>query len=127
MSYEDRIEIKSIVGETLSLVDVDSSNHEIMLTTESGRVIRIYHSQDCCETVVIVGTDGAWKEIIGKVIVEASHDEESGGCDDVAESWTKTNLVFRVNDATVISRWLGTSNGYYSECVDIEEVTSKRD
>jgi hypothetical protein len=95
-----------------------------MLTTASGRKIWIHHDQDCCESVRIEDTQGNWHELIGKVIVEASEDVRSSGprC---SESWTRTTLTFRVDGATVISRWIGESNGYYSESVDIEELTKR--
>lgn len=121
MGYRDRIELSSLVGEVLTYIDTDEKNDEIMLTTASGRKIKIYHDQDCCETVWIEDTQGNWHELIGKVIVEASKDEKQDECD--YGSRTETTLKFRVDDATVISRWIGESNGYYSESVDIEDMT----
>lgn len=118
--YPHRIEIEKLVGEVLTHVDTDGAD-EIMLTTASGRRIKIYHSQDCCESVQIVGTDGEWSELIGKVIIEAAEDVNNG--DNSDGTWTNTDLKFRVDGATVISRWHGESNGYYSESVDIEDVT----
>lgn len=115
--------LSSLVGETLTYIDVDNDNNEIMLTTSSGRTIRIFHYQDCCESVRIVDTEGNWHDLIGKVLVEATHDETGEGDDWGHE--TKTTLTFRVDGATVISRWVGESNGYYSESVDIEELTKR--
>lgn len=117
-----RCNLESLVGETLSYIDTDDSD-EIMLTTTSGRKIHIYHQQDCCESVGIVDTVGNWHNLIGKVVIEASKDfdECNGEC---CDSCTHTRLTFKVNDATVISKWIGESNGYYSEGVDIEELTN---
>jgi hypothetical protein len=110
-----------LVGEVLTYIDI--ADDEIMLTTESGRKFKIYHYQDCCESVYIEGTDGDFRELIGKPIIEATHEAESGDSD--YGSCTKTKLTFKVNDATVISRWIGESNGYYSEGVSIEEITKR--
>ncbi len=130
MGYKDRIKVSSLVGEVLTYIDIDDGNNEIMLTTASNRTIRIYHIQDCCESVRIEDTQGNWHELIGKVIVEASEDVEPQGdpppTTKYPDSWTRTTLTFRVNGATVISRWIGESNGYYSESVDIEDVSSVR-
>jgi hypothetical protein len=128
MGYRDRIEIEQLVGETLTYVDTDENNDEIMLTTASGKIIKIFHEQDCCESVHIEDTEGNWHELIGKVIVEATNESTSEGepPNEYSESWTRTTLTFKVDDATVISRWIGESNGYYSESVDIEMV-AKRD
>ena len=127
MNYRDRIDIESLVGEVLTYIDTDDTNEQIILTTESGRRIIIYHDQDCCEHVRIEDTEGNWHDLIGKVIVEAAQDEVQYGepPPKYPDSWTRTTLTFRVNDATVISRWIGESNGYYSESVDIEDVTAK--
>lgn len=125
MGYSDKCEIDVLVGEVLTHIDTDKNNNEIMLTTQSGKIILIYHDQDCCESVSIEDTKGNWHDLIGKVIVEASKDEIYKGDPppEFPDSWTWTTLKFRVDGATVISRWFGESNGYYSESVDIEDVT----
>ena len=118
------MKLEELNGETLTHIDVAKEHGEdqILLTTESGREIRIYHEQDCCETVRIVDTEGEWHDLIGKPILEATKEEEQRETEDY-ESETKTALTFRVDGATVISRWIGESNGYYSESVDIREIT----
>lgn len=115
-----RVDAKTLVGEVLTHVDV-LGEEGIMLTTESGRRIKIYHEQDCCEHVRIVGTDGEWKDLYGKVIDEVDHKAVQS---DVAlcESKTDSTLTFKAGYKTVISRWIGESNGYYSESVDLMEI-----
>lgn len=113
-------DIKSLIGETLSYID--DCGDQIVLTTVSGRKIRIYHEQECCESVRVEDTEGNWQELIGKVIIDIDEDIESGELG-VYEYYTKTNLTFKVDGATVISKWIGESNGYYSESVDFAELT----
>lgn len=127
IAVEDKV-LASVVGEVLAYVDTDEKGEWIRLTTQSGRVIEIYHNQDCCEHVRIESTEGSWLDLIGKVVVEASGTYvESKGDGFYQYDCTKTKLVFRVDDATVISRWIGESNGYYSESVDFAEITQKQD
>lgn len=128
MAYERRIELNSLVGETLTHIDVDETKNEIMLTTTSNKRIRIYHDQDCCESVRIEDTEGNWHDLIGKVIIEASEDVRPAGDPPPKspDSWTRTDLRFRVDGATVICRWIGESNGYYSESVHIKDITDRR-
>ena len=122
MSYE--IQAKDLIGETLAFVD--ASDECIMLTTVNNRKIIIHHSQDCCETVKVEDTQGNWHDLIGKVIIGAS-EEVLGKIDDESGygTYTKTTLTFKTSDATVISRWHGESNGYYSESVTIEDITQR--
>lgn len=119
--------INKLVGETLKYVDSDDCD-QIKLTTESGKEFIIYHSQDCCESVRILDTEGNWHDLIGRVIVSASHDEQSNpGKEEIGvdyyDSATLTTLTFKTDKNTVISRWIGESNGYYSESVDIKDIT----
>src|SRR5574343_300489 len=114
MGYLDRIDASSLVGETLTYIDIDPENNVILLTTESGKRIKIYHDQDCSETVEIVDTDGNWHDLIGKPIVLAEHEAQQDGDpqpSEWADSWTRTTLTFKVDGSTVISRWIGKSNG----------------
>ena len=116
------VEFSALVGEVLDSVDIDREENQILLTTRSGRKFVVYHEQDCCETVAISGQDGSFDKLIGKPLIEARDfavDTTEEGIDD---SQTTTTLVFRVDDQTVISRWIGDSNGYYSESVDIAEL-----
>ena len=117
--------VEELVGEVLTYIDIDPENNIILLTTESGREIKIYHRQDCCESVKIESTDGEWRSLLGFPITRATREEVSEG-DPVPEcpdSWMRTTLTFHTSVATVISRWIDESNGYYSESVDLEEIT----
>jgi hypothetical protein len=116
-----RVKFDVLVGEVLDAVDIDREKDQILLTTRSGRQFLIYHEQKCCETVEISGQDGSFDKLIGKPIVEA-RDNAVDTSEEAADSQTTTTLVFRVDDHTVISRWVGDSNGYYSESVDIAEL-----
>jgi hypothetical protein len=119
----NRVRFDVLVGEVLDAVDIDREENQILLTTRSGRKFLVYHEQDCCETVAISGQDGNFDKLIGKPIVEArDFAVDTGESESDYDSQTTTTLVFRVDDQTVISRWIGDSNGYYSESVDIAEL-----
>jgi serine/threonine protein phosphatase PrpC len=119
------VEFSDLVGEVLDAVDIDREENQILLTTRSGRKFLVYHEQDCCEKVAISGQDGNFDKLIGKPIVEArDFAVDTGESESDYDSQTTTTLVFRVDDQTVISRWVGDSNGYYSESVDIAELIS---
>jgi hypothetical protein len=115
---------KKIVA--IDIVDDPKKDHEIRIEIEGGRVFRFYHNQDCCESVRIAApkdSDGSLLSLIGKEIREVTQEEDrDDGTDTDYDSWTKTTITFRTDSETVISRWIGESNGYYSEDVDLEEV-----
>lgn len=118
------VDLVELTGEILTAIDVDCDQNQILLTTRSGKQYLINHMQDCCERVEIVGQDGDFYSLIGKPILLANHEENKSGDRENGTTTTETRLIFRVDDATVVSRWIGTSNGYYSESVDIHEITS---
>jgi hypothetical protein len=95
---------------------------------QSGKRYKIYHDQDCCEDVKIDETqegDGDLVTLVGNRIDEVTLEEESDQeprPSEYADSWTRTKITFRINSETVVSRWIGESNGYYSESVDIERL-----
>lgn len=95
--------------------------HDVIeFTCLSGRRMLMYHSQDCCESVSVEDVTGDIADIIGSPILKAeetSNNEESEG-----DSTTWTFYHFSTIKGTVTLRWLGQSNGYYSESVDFVEL-----
>jgi hypothetical protein len=93
-------------------------NERLVFTIEDGRRFIMTHDQDCCESVYIEDINGDLDWLVGTPIVsaiEASSREESGRGIDSA-TWT----FYRIHTAkgSVVLRWCGESNGYYSESVD---------
>lgn len=115
-----KIEVNKIV------THIDESDDDIMITTEDGTKYHFYHNQDCCEYVYIYDTVGKLHELVGKKLLMIDHDDSKNLPEDVDldsdESYTWTEISFVTNEKTVISRWFGGSNGYYSESVDIYEI-----
>jgi hypothetical protein len=79
----------------------------------------MYHMQDCCERVYIWDIIGDLESLVGSTVLSVY---ESG--DDPAdvdyiphESYTWTIYTLVTDKGTVVIRWLGESNGYYSERV----------
>lgn len=98
-------------------------NDEINFKTSDGKSYRFYHSQDCCENVSIEDVIGNPEDLIGSPLLmaeEVSGDNEPAP--EYAESYTWTFYKFATINGYVTVRWLGQSNGYYSEDVNLEEV-----
>lgn len=97
---------------------------ELVVTLEGGTSIRFYHEQDCCECVSIEDIDINLQDLVGSTLVSlevtSNYDDEPecGG----SQTWTFYKIQTDTTCATV--RWLGSSNGYYSESVDSEVITT---
>lgn len=124
MAWTDKyVEFAVLKGKTLSDVSVDLD--EIVFTTVDGECYKLYHEQDCCESVYIESIVGDVSDLVNEEILLAEEgtnlfdvirqahrqDEE----DDVSETWTFYKLATRKGYVDI--RWYGSSNGYYSESV----------
>lgn len=119
--------IEVLVGETLTeVVGMAPGSEEVLFTTASGKRFRMAHSQDCCESVSLEDVVGDPTALVGHPLFVAredtNSDEVSRPVKDYVESWTWTFYSFATTRGWVVLRWLGQSNGYYSERVDFSEV-----
>jgi hypothetical protein len=103
----------------VSVTRSDPSAYYDTLTFEmrSGRTYVFYHSQDCCESVVIEDITGELDWLVGHplLMVEAASNGEYS--DEGHDTWTF--YKFGGPGGYVTVRWHGSSNGYYSESVDV--------
>ena len=116
--YNKWANVSDMVGATLlSISGVKDS--DIIFTAEDGREWRMWHEQDCCENVGIEDVVGDIRDLIGVPLIlaeEVSSEEAPDPSFD--DSYTWTFYKFATIKGDVLIRWLGTSNGYYSEAVD---------
>lgn len=115
-------QFSDLLGKTLRSVDV--ADDYVQFTTIDGNVYILQHFQSCCEDVHIDDVCGHVEDLIGSPITMA---EESSNSDDppkyeYAESHTWTFYRLATVKGYVTIRWYGSSNGYYSESVDFNEV-----
>lgn len=113
------IELSEIVGKTItSISGMRESSEEIIFKFSDGTFAKFYHEQDCCEHVEVDDICGDVEDLIGSPIITAREAESS--CETEYGSETATFYEFATNKGSVTVRWIGRSNGYYSERVDIE-------
>lgn len=115
----------TLVGETLTEIrGLDTGSDQVTFTTASGRTFRMHHSQDCCESVSLNEIVGEVTDLIGSPLLKADESSNSDEKpDEHADSWTWTFYHLATIKGYVTLRWLGESNGYYSESVDFVEDT----
>ena len=116
--YED---VSVLIGKTLTEVQKVEAD-EIYFRTSDGEEYRMYHYQDCCESVSIEDIIGDLDDLVGSPITMAEEITEQGEDTEWGDSSTWTFYKFATNKGYVTIRWFGTSNGYYSESVDFEKV-----
>lgn len=117
MSWRDQyFNVEVLKGKTLaSLVD---EGNELVFKTTDGETYRMYHEQDCCESVVLEDVVGDLEDLVGSEILIAEEVEGESPADfEAYESYTWTFYKFATRKGYVDLRWLGQSNGYYSEGV----------
>ena len=116
MSYFDG-DISQMVGLTFHHIEGGEKESDVLLFVGAGDVpsFKFYHEQDCCESVSIEDIVGDLEDLVGVPILEAREDTQDGGGEYESATWTFYN--FRTIKGSVTVRWLGTSNGYYSESV----------
>jgi len=111
----------------LSLASVENKdNVEVIFTTVDGRQFRLFHDQGCCESVGLEDIAGDLSDLVGEVLLaeESTSDKNPEGY--IPDGWQDSFLwtFYRIGTVlgTVVLRWYGESNGYYSESVDFEEI-----
>jgi len=115
------MEVSLLIGKTLSSAKMNEDKDEIIFTTTEGENYKMYHSQDCCESVLVEDIAGDLSNLIDTPILvanEISNTGDAGGYDTC--TWTFYNFATIKGYVTI--RWYGTSNGYYSETVDFEKI-----
>lgn len=120
--------LSAMIGVTMRSV-VNDKNERLTFTAEDGREWILYHSQDCCESVEINDIAGNLDDLVGAPLTVSREDTNTpdpvGAFDQrgyTPESFTWTFYAFATRKGHVVVRWLGESNGYYSESVSFAQV-----
>ena len=112
-------EIESLVGETIKSVStLEQYVEEVIFTCESGKIVRMYHPQECCESVSLADFCGNASDIVGSTVTSAEERTNQQSAKYGSETWTFYNI--QTFKGSLWLRWCGESNGYYSESVYIE-------
>lgn len=119
---------EDLVGKTFTKIEgAEEGNDEIRFHCSDGTAYKLYHEQDCCESVTIEDICGEIECLLNspilqaeEVVSEESPEDAVRPYQDDSETWTFYKLATVKGYVTI--RWYGSSNGYYSESVDFEEI-----
>lgn len=123
-TYIDDTDFKfdNLVGETIIDIIGEKGGDKLILRMDNGYDIILNHQQDCCEEVYLDDICGNLDDLIGSPLLQAEESTQDGSHDedltDSSRTWTFYKLATMKGIVTL--RWVGESNGYYSESVDIK-------
>jgi hypothetical protein len=115
-SYGNTVNVEKMLGRTIKEVrGLEQYSDEVVVEMDNGDTFTFLHFQDCCESVsledfILTG------ELVGPA---ARVYESSDGKDGDYETETWTFYRIETMKGSLFMRWVGSSNGYYSEAVDI--------
>jgi hypothetical protein len=128
--WSGAINIGSLVGGVA--VEVSRNEDGITLKMSGGELICLMHEQDCCESVYLDDVCGDLQDLVGSPILVAEEVEGTTTLDPAeghyeGDSYTWTFYKLDTAKGGVVARWFGSSNGYYSESVDVVHTNRKRE
>ena len=113
--YRNSINIEQLTGMAITAVVYKETNESLLIHLNT-HVLEMLHHQDCCETVYLADVVGSFEDLIGYPLLEVSESIVDIASEDYSSTASYYN--FRTVKASVQLRWVGESNGYYSEAVD---------
>ena len=127
------VSFEELKGRILSKI-VYNGDDEIRFHLTDTHYVLMHHQQDCCESVYVEDIVGDLDDLVGSPLLiveevsnyepsdaeEDNEDEDEYDYSDFSETWTYYRLATAKGDVSI--RWLGSSNGYYSESVDTDVI-----
>lgn len=105
-----------MVGRSLYKIETNEQDQITFYFTDENYVL-MHHVQDCCEQVYIESIVGDLNDLVGEPLTLVGKSSEN--MEKVEDSGTWTFYKFATRKGYVDIRWVGESNGYYSETADI--------
>lgn len=126
--YNQVTTFPEMLGRTCVDLQGREGDGELVFTMSDGSVFKFWHQDDCCESVAMHEVHGDLEDLVGAPLVEAEEVDASNepAPKEGAESFTWTFYKFRTSKGSVTVRWLGRSNGYYSETVSFAQELQPR-
>jgi len=123
--YDSEVKINEMIGRVFRSVE-QRGGDELVFVADNGDTFTFFHSQDCCEDVSIESVVGDLSDLVGNPLLVAEEVTSETNPEDAKpetieyqDSFTWTFYKFATIKGHVDVRWYGSSNGYYSESVDL--------
>jgi len=99
---------------------INDDYESLTFKCHDGSEYTMLHHQDCCECVRLNDINGDLDDLIGSPILQSEESSSDATGHNGCESGTWTFYKFATIKGYVTLRWLGESNGYYSESVSFD-------
>lgn len=123
-------DFSELLGKTISDIAIATDKDTIHIIMDNGDRYQLIHEQHCCETVEVYDVCGDLDDLIGVPLLLAeeveSEGNESNRPHEYVDSWTWTFYKLATIKGAVTIRWLGESNGYYSESVSTVKIPADK-
>lgn len=115
-----------LLGKTLLSINRASDDSRLEFMCADGSAYVLFHHDDCCESVSIESIVGDLDDLLNSPILHAEEAEGETPSDykfqHQPDSYTWTFYKLATVKGWVDIRWLGESNGYYSESVTFARI-----
>lgn len=111
-----RCEAKDLLGYTFTSITVNDYKTKMWFNCKEGSFVFV-HDLECCEVVNIEDITGDLQDLLDSPTLRAEESTNKRDTDYGSCTWTFYKLATKKGYVDI--RWVGESNGYYSESVDI--------
>lgn len=130
MNYNDSVKFEDLVGKTfvsVQRVNVGIGDSDaIVFTVSDDEKYAMFYERDCCASCSIEDVAGDLNDLVGSPIVRAeengSEEPDLPASNENEDSFTWTFYRIGTVKGTVVIRWYGSSNGYYSETASFGRI-----
>ena len=126
--YRSDVPFNELLGKTP--ISVEKVDEEKLYFEFEDCVYLMHHWGDCCEVVEIEDICGDLQDLVGYPILlaeESTNSEDNPKDKEWDDSFTWTFYKLATKKGYVDIRWYGTSNGYYSEEVNLTKFNKLKD
>lgn len=129
MAY-DEVKFEDMIGKTFTNVEHLPYGHvadsdAIVFTVSEDEKYAMFYVQECCANCSVEDICGELDDLVDSPIVRAeenTNEEEFPARSSSDESFTWTFYRIGTRKGTVVIRWYGSSNGYYSESASFGRI-----
>ena len=114
-------QLDKLIGKTPIETIGNIGDDKFLILFKCGSSLKLYHEHDCCEQFWLEDIVGDVSDLIGSPLTMCEESENKKGfIGEYGYSQTWTYYKFATIKGYVDLRFIGESNGYYSESCDIE-------